>query len=414
MADPSSLPPLPCRLLVAPEVLAAAQGDGEGTGVSALKTRLEKGSTREKERALDALIAMLALEGDARTRQDLCAQMLVPVLRFVMPVRSAGVKGRVLLFLEQLDGRIGTRLHSEGTPLLLVNALLKELQGPNEYVRAAALRFMPVLGAVVGTELLAPLIEGVKASFTHDHPLVRRHAALGLARLHALLPTLLPDASELLEGLLEGEKEPAVRRACWVSLLAVDEPRALERLAMLEPTEVLPSPSPPPAPLKLPQVLGLGDLLQGALLRLLRTHAHAPSLRGRALRVVHAILAANVPAHVHWEVRTLHLPHPPHSARLPKPSSPSVVPQLLFVSPLRHWSSSSSRPQLCPSSSWPWRVFGSSTAARVRWWPASFLSSFLPSSMPVTRLFGTVSSPCCSTWPRLRRPPSSSLLSGRS
>lgn len=81
--DVTTLPSLPCRLLVAPEVLAAATGEGEASNISAFKSRLEKGSQAERERALDALIATLALEGDASVRQEICAQLLVPVLRFV-------------------------------------------------------------------------------------------------------------------------------------------------------------------------------------------------------------------------------------------------------------------------------------------------------------------------------------------
>src|SRR5687767_13886209 len=73
--------PLPCRLLVAPEVLLAAQGEldaggpvsGSLSSMSSLRSRLEKGSTREKERALEALISTLALESDVRARQELTA-----------------------------------------------------------------------------------------------------------------------------------------------------------------------------------------------------------------------------------------------------------------------------------------------------------------------------------------------------
>lgn len=67
--------------------------------------------------------------------------------------------------------------------ILVCNALLSDLNHPNEYVRGSMLRF---LCKVKDEEILSPLIPTIKACLQHKHPYVRKHAALTVFQMHSL------------------------------------------------------------------------------------------------------------------------------------------------------------------------------------------------------------------------------------
>lgn len=165
-----------------------------------------------------------------------------------------------------------------------MNALLRDLSSPNEYVRGSVLRCLcaPTLQRA---ELLVPLVDSVRQNLSHPHPYVRRHAVLALAQLHRAHPNLLPDAPSLLRDLLDSdEKDSAVRRH---ALLALFECAREEALAVLHNLLMEDSGS----------LVHLGELLQLVVVGLIRRSVHDPSApRGRYLRAVHTLLGSNAPA----------------------------------------------------------------------------------------------------------------------
>jgi len=113
--------------------------------------------------------------------------------------------------------------------LLVCNALMNDLNHPNEYVRGSLLRF---LCKVKDEEILGPLIPSIKSCLEHRHPYVRKNAALAVFHAHKLHgETLIPDASELIANFLEHETDMAARRNAFLMLFNQNEDLAIEFLA---------------------------------------------------------------------------------------------------------------------------------------------------------------------------------------
>jgi len=79
------------------------------------------------------------------------------------------------------------------------NALMQDLNHPNEYIRGATLRFLCKLKE---PELLEPLIESVRQCLEHRHSYVRRNAVLAVYSIARDLPQLIPDAADLIYNVL--------------------------------------------------------------------------------------------------------------------------------------------------------------------------------------------------------------------
>eukprot|EP00980_Cylindrotheca_fusiformis_P007367 scaffold1525_cov142-Cylindrotheca_fusiformis.AAC.167 len=112
--------------------------------------------------------------------------------------------------------------------ILVCNALMNDLNHPNEYVRGSMLRFLCKLK---DEELLGPLIPSVKACLTHRHAYVRKNAALAVFHTHKLHGEhLLPDGSDLVAEFIAAETDTAARRNAFMMLLHENEPLAFEFL----------------------------------------------------------------------------------------------------------------------------------------------------------------------------------------
>ena len=113
--------------------------------------------------------------------------------------------------------------------LLVCNALMNDLNHPNEFVRGSMLRF---LCKVKDEEILGPLIPSVKACLEHRHPYVRKNAALAIFHAHKLHgETLIPDGPELIATFLEQETDLAARRNAFLMLYNENEELAFGFLA---------------------------------------------------------------------------------------------------------------------------------------------------------------------------------------
>ena len=113
--------------------------------------------------------------------------------------------------------------------ILVCNALMNDLNHPNEYVRGAMLRFMCKLK---DEEIIGPLIPSIKACLDHRHPYVRKNAALAIFHAHKLHgETLIPDGPEIIAHFLQQETDVACRRNAFLMLYNENEELAIDFLA---------------------------------------------------------------------------------------------------------------------------------------------------------------------------------------
>lgn len=79
------------------------------------------------------------------------------------------------------------------------NALMQDLNHPNEYIRGSTLRFMCKLKE---PELLESLIESIKSNLEHRHSYVRRNAVLAIYSIYKDFEELIPDAPQIIYDFL--------------------------------------------------------------------------------------------------------------------------------------------------------------------------------------------------------------------
>jgi coatomer subunit beta len=184
-----------------------------------------------KKHALKAAI-MAMLGGEAMPR------ILMQVIRFCINSDDKQLKKLCMLYWEvvpKYQDLTSEELVS-GQPrrmlpemLLVCNALMNDLNHPNEYVRGSMLRF---LCKVKDAEIIGPLIPSMKACLEHRHAYVRKNAALAMFHAHRMHgDSLLPDGPELMVSFLAGETDLASRRNAFLMLFNEQEELAIEFLA---------------------------------------------------------------------------------------------------------------------------------------------------------------------------------------
>jgi coatomer subunit beta len=182
-----------------------------------------------------AIMAMLG--GEAMPR------ILMQVIRFCINSNDKQLKKLCMLYWEVvpkyqeltseeiLAQSAGHKVQRKMLPemLLVCNALMNDLNHPNEYVRGSMLRF---LCKVKDEEILGPLIPSVKSCLEHRHPYVRKNAALAIFHAHHLYgETLIPDGPEIISFFLEKETDVASRRNAFLMLFNENEELAISFLA---------------------------------------------------------------------------------------------------------------------------------------------------------------------------------------
>jgi coatomer subunit beta len=198
---------------------------------------LESNDANVKKLALKAAI-MAMLGGEAMPR------ILMQVIRFCINSNDKQLKKLCMLYWEVVPkyqeptseellaaASGGPSVQRKMLPemLLVCNALMNDLNHPNEYVRGSMLRF---LCKINDAEILGPLIPSVKSCLEHRHPYVRKNAALAVFHAHKLHgETLLPDGPELVAAFLEQETDVAARRNAFLMLFNENEDLAIDFLA---------------------------------------------------------------------------------------------------------------------------------------------------------------------------------------
>jgi len=230
-----------------------------------LKKTLEKGSREEKIEALKQVILML-LNGEQ------VPQLLMYIIRFVMPIDDHTVKKLLLLYFEIVDKTTpdGKLLHEM---ILVCNALRNDLNHPNEYVRGSTLRFVSKLKE---PEILEPLLTSIKSNLEYKHAYVRRNAVLALYNVYKNFDYLYPDAPELVYKLLLTEGDASCKRNAFIMLFNCAQDKAIQYL-----TDVL------------DQVAGMGEMLQFIVVELIRKVCRStPNERPKYLRCLFTLLSS--------------------------------------------------------------------------------------------------------------------------
>jgi len=196
---------------------------------------LESSDDNVKKHALKAAI-MAMLGGEPMPR------ILMQVIRFCINSDDKPLKKLCMLYWEVVpkyqemtsdelvQQAAGQHVSRKLLPemILVCNALMNDLNHPNEFVRGSMLRF---LCKIKDEEILGPLIPSIKACLTHRHPYVRKNAALAVFHAHKLHGDhLLPDGSDLIAEFIAAETDTASRRNAFMMLLHENEPLAFEFL----------------------------------------------------------------------------------------------------------------------------------------------------------------------------------------
>lgn len=189
--------------------------DGTPT-VQELKTQLEKGTDETKIDTMKRILTIM-LNGDPMP------QLLMHIIRFVMPSKSKPLK-KLLYFYYEICPKLDAQGKLKQEFILVCNGIRNDLQHPNEYIRGNTLRFLCKLREA---ELLEPLLSSARGCLEHRHAYVRKNAMFAIASIHQHSPSLIPDAADLISSFLEGESDPTCKRNGFAALASIDHDKAL-------------------------------------------------------------------------------------------------------------------------------------------------------------------------------------------
>ncbi|KAJ2642764.1 coatomer subunit beta, partial [Coemansia sp. RSA 1694] len=197
-----------CYMLIHPSL------DVETPNLQILKRNLERGTDDIKVEALQQIIS-------GTVQGENYDQLLMHVIRFVMPTRNKALK-KLLLFYWEVCPKYAADGTLKQETILICNALRNDLQHPNEYIRGATLRFLCKLREA---EIIEPLIGPTRECLEHRHAYVRKNAVVAVAAIHRCLPHLIPDAPELMSSFLAAEADMTCRRNA-LAMLTTSAPAA--------------------------------------------------------------------------------------------------------------------------------------------------------------------------------------------
>jgi len=233
--------------------------------VSELKRTLETGTLPDKIEGMKRVI-LLIIQGEN------LSQLLMTIIRFVMPVDDHQIKKLLLLYLEivektSADGKLLSEM------ILVCNAVRNDLIHPNEYVRGSTLRFLSKLKE---PEILEPLLPSIRTNLESKHAYVRRNAVLALYNVYKNFDYLCPDAPELIFSFLLNEGDAACKRNAFIMLFNCAQEKAVEYLSET-----------------LDQVSGMGEIIQFIVVELIRKVCrNTPSERPKYIKCVFTLLSS--------------------------------------------------------------------------------------------------------------------------
>ncbi|RYO81853.1 hypothetical protein DL766_007047 [Monosporascus sp. MC13-8B] len=188
--------------------------------LSDLRLQLEKGTDETKVDTMKRILTIM-LNGDPMP------QLLMHIIRFVMPSKSKPLK-KLLYFYYEICPKLDASGKLKQEMILVCNGIRNDLQHPNEYIRGNTLRFLCKLREA---ELIEPLLSSARSCLEHRHAYVRKNAVFAIASIHQHSQSLIPDASDLIASFLEVETDATCKRNAFAALSSIDHDKALAYLS---------------------------------------------------------------------------------------------------------------------------------------------------------------------------------------
>ncbi|KAB5535171.1 putative coatomer complex beta chain [Coniochaeta sp. 2T2.1] len=185
-----------------------------------LRTQLEKGTDESKVETMKRILTIM-LNGDPMP------QLLMHIIRFVMPSKSKALK-KLLYFYYEICPKLDAQGKLKQEMILVCNGIRNDLQHPNEYIRGNTLRFLCKLRE---PELIEPLLSSARQCLEHRHAYVRKNAVFAVAAIFQHSPSLIPDAADLISTFLETESDPTCKRNAFAALSSISHEQALAYLS---------------------------------------------------------------------------------------------------------------------------------------------------------------------------------------
>ncbi|KAI8994324.1 adaptin N terminal region-domain-containing protein [Gaertneriomyces semiglobifer] len=201
---------------VAYTVIQAEDGKDVPT-LTDLRKQLENPKDDQKIDAMKKILSQM-LNGDPMP------QLLMHVIRFVMPSKNKQLKKLLLIYWEVCP-KVGSDGKLKQEMVLVCNNLRNDLLHPNEFIRGSTLRFLTKLHE---PELLEPLVPSVRQCLDHRHAYVRKNAVLAIFNIYKNLDYLLPDAPELIYNFMLQESDPNAKRNAFVMLMNTKQELAIQ------------------------------------------------------------------------------------------------------------------------------------------------------------------------------------------
>lgn len=200
--------------------------------VNDFRKLLEKGKDEEKIEAMKQILITI-LNGDP------LPDLLMHIIRFVMPLKNKELK-KMLYFYWEVCPKLDALGKMRQEMILVCNAIQRDLQHPNEYVRGNTLRFLSKLKE---PDLLETLVPNVRQCLEHRHAYVRKNAVFALYSIYKVAEHLAPDADELVYRFLYEELDSVCRRNAFVCLGDLNRDAALQyiqdNVAVIETLDLL-------------------------------------------------------------------------------------------------------------------------------------------------------------------------------
>ncbi|EMG48736.1 SEC26 Coatomer subunit beta [Candida maltosa Xu316] len=185
--------------------------------VNEFKNLLEKGKDEVKVDTMKKILITI-LNGDP------LPDLLMHIIRFVMPSKNKELK-KLLYHYWEVCPKMDESGKMRHEMILVCNAIQRDLQHPNEYIRGNTLRYLTKLKE---PELLETLVPNVRQCLEHRHAYVRKNAVFALWSIHKVSDHLAPDADELIYRFLYDETDSVCKRNAFVCLGDLNREAALQ------------------------------------------------------------------------------------------------------------------------------------------------------------------------------------------
>lgn len=183
----------------------------------------QRGTLAEKKKALMTLIKIIS-------NDENYPRLLMDVLTNLQMNQDHGIKKLLFLYWEivektKVDGSVKDEI------TLAVNALRKDLDSPNEYIRGRTLRLVSKISV---PQIVEDLIDAVITNLKHRNSYVKRNAIMCIYAVYMNFGLdMVENSIEDIEAILIAESDMSTKRNSFLLLFNMDQERALNYLKTL-------------------------------------------------------------------------------------------------------------------------------------------------------------------------------------